>query len=172
MLVPFLVGSGGRDGPQLRASGERRPAWPVVPAWALWLLTVLTLAAVPLLDRLLREAGRADVVQLTPGTAFPVVAMVSGATVGAVLASRRPRHPVGGAVLLGHRVHGDDLDRPAPAGDADRVAAVAALALAGQDPGRHRGAPGGGGDADQGALTRATRRSAAPSTCAATAASC
>ena len=99
MLVPFLVGSGGRDGPQLRPSGERRPAWPVVPAWALWLLTVLTLAAVPLLDRLLRQAGRADVVQLTPGTAFPVVAMVSGATVGAVLASRRPRHPVGWLLL-------------------------------------------------------------------------
>jgi hypothetical protein len=60
------------------ASGDRRPAWPVVSAWALWLLTVLTLAAAPLLDRLLRQAGRADLVQLTPGTAFRVVAMVSG----------------------------------------------------------------------------------------------
>ena len=99
MLVPTLVGSGGRDGPQVSASGDRRPAWPVVSAWALWLLTILTLAAVPLLDRLLRQAGRADLVQLTPGTAFPVVAMVSGATVGAVLASRRPRHPVGWLLL-------------------------------------------------------------------------
>jgi hypothetical protein len=77
------------------ASGDRRPAWSVVSAWTLWLLTILTLAAAPLLDRLLRQAGRADLVQLTPGTAFPVVAMVSGATVGAVLGSRRPRHPVG-----------------------------------------------------------------------------
>jgi hypothetical protein len=67
----------------------------VVLAWALWLLVVLTLAAVPLLDRLLRQAGRPDLVQLTPGTAFPVVAMVTGATVGAVLASRKSRHPVG-----------------------------------------------------------------------------
>jgi hypothetical protein len=99
MLVPILVGSGGWDGPLVSASGDRRPAWPVVSAWALWLLTILTLAAVPLLDRLLRQAGRADLVQLTPGTAFPVVAMVSGATVGAVLASRRPRHPVGWLLL-------------------------------------------------------------------------
>jgi len=99
MLVPIPVGSGGRDGPLVSASGDRQPAWPVVSAWALWLLTILTLAAVPLLDRLLRQAGRADLVQLTPGTAFPVVAMVSGATVGAVLASRRPRHPVGWLLL-------------------------------------------------------------------------
>ena len=83
----------------MSASGDGRPAWPVVSAWALWLLTVLTLAAAPLLDRLLRQAGRADLVQLTPGTAFPVVAMVSGATVGVVLASRRPRHPVGWLLL-------------------------------------------------------------------------
>jgi hypothetical protein len=71
----------------------------VVLAWALWLLVVLTLAAVPVLDRLLRQAGRPDLVQLTPDTAFPIVAMVSGATVGAVLASRRPRHPVGWLLL-------------------------------------------------------------------------
>ena len=71
----------------------------MVSAWALWLLVVATLAAVPLLDRLLRQAGRADLVQLTPGTAFPIVAMVSGAAVGAVLASRRPRHPVGWLLL-------------------------------------------------------------------------
>jgi hypothetical protein len=99
MLVPSLVVSGGRDGSKVSARGEGRPAWPVVSAWALWLLVLLTLAAVPLLDRLLRQAGRADLVQLTPGTAFPIVAMVSGAAVGAVLASRRPRHPVGWLLL-------------------------------------------------------------------------
>ena len=83
----------------MRRAGDGRPAWPVVSAWALWLLNVLALAAVPLLDRLLRQAGRPDLIQVTPGTAFPVVAMVSGATVGAVLASRRPRHPVGWLLL-------------------------------------------------------------------------
>jgi hypothetical protein len=65
----------------------------------LWALSILTLAAVPLLDQLLRQAGRADLIQLTSGTAFPAGAMVTGATVGAVLASRRPRHPVGWLLL-------------------------------------------------------------------------
>jgi hypothetical protein len=53
----------------------------------------------PWMDRLLRQAGRADLVQLTPGTIWPVLAVVSGATVGAVLASRRPRHPAGWLLL-------------------------------------------------------------------------
>ena len=44
-------------------------------------------------------AGRADLIQLTSDTAPPIVAMVSGATVGAVLAGRRPRHPVGWLLL-------------------------------------------------------------------------
>lgn len=79
-------------------SGER-PRWPAGLAWTLWLLAVLALAAVPWLDRLLRQAGRPDLVQLTSDTAFPVVAMVSAATVGAVAASRRPRHPVGWLLL-------------------------------------------------------------------------
>jgi hypothetical protein len=70
-----------------------------VLAWALWALGMTALGAVPLLDRLLRQAGRADLVQLTLGTVWPALAMVSGATVGAVLASRRPRHPVGWLLL-------------------------------------------------------------------------
>ena len=80
-----------------------RPAWPrwwpAGLAWTLWGLGMLGLVAVPWLDRLLRQAGRPDLIQLTPDTAPPVLAMVSGATVGAVLASRRPRHPVGWLLL-------------------------------------------------------------------------
>jgi hypothetical protein len=80
-----------------------RPAWqrwwPAGLAWTLWALGMLGLAAAPWLDRLLRQAGRADLIQLTPDTAPPVLAIVSGATVGAVLASRRPRHPVGWLLL-------------------------------------------------------------------------
>jgi hypothetical protein len=83
----------------MRPTGGDRRAWPVVLAWSLWLVTMLALAAVPWLDRLLRQAGRPDLVQLTPGTAFPIVATVSGATIGAVLASRKPRHPVGWLLL-------------------------------------------------------------------------
>jgi hypothetical protein len=71
----------------MRSTGRGRPAWPVLLAWARWVLGVL------------RQAGRPDLVQLTPGTAFPIVAMVSGATIGAVLASRKPRHPVGWLLL-------------------------------------------------------------------------
>jgi hypothetical protein len=70
-----------------------------VLAWALWALAIMGLAAVPWLDRLLRQAGRPDLIQLTPGTVWPALAMVSGATVGAVLASRRPAHPVGWLLL-------------------------------------------------------------------------
>jgi hypothetical protein len=76
-----------------------RRRWTTGTAWGLWAVALLALAAVPWLDRLLREAGRADLVQLTPGTVGPVLAMVSGATAGAVLASRRPRHPVGWLLL-------------------------------------------------------------------------
>jgi hypothetical protein len=76
------------------ASRAARIGWPAGLALALWLLNMLTLAVVPLMDRLLRQAGRPDLVQLTLDTAFPVVAMVSAATVGAVLAGRRPRWPL------------------------------------------------------------------------------
>jgi hypothetical protein len=73
--------------------------WPVVVAWTLWALAMLTLAAVPWSDHLLRRAGRPDLVQLTPGTLAPILATVSGVTVGAVVATRRPRHPVGWLLL-------------------------------------------------------------------------
>jgi hypothetical protein len=74
--------------------------WPSVLAWALWLASLLCLAAVPWLDELLRQAGRADLVQFTfPDVAIPVLALVSSATVGAVVAARRPAHPVGWLLL-------------------------------------------------------------------------
>jgi hypothetical protein len=74
--------------------------WPGVVAWALWALAMLGLAAVPWLDRLSRQAGRPDLAQLTPDMALaPVLGHLSAATVGAVLASRRPRHPVGWLLL-------------------------------------------------------------------------
>jgi hypothetical protein len=80
-----------------------RPArthWrPTGLAWALWAVAMLGLAAVPWFDHLLRAAGRPDLAQLNPSGVPAVLGVVSAATVGAVLAGRRPRHPVGWLLL-------------------------------------------------------------------------
>jgi hypothetical protein len=74
--------------------------WPGVAAWALWTLTMLALPVIAWLDQLSRQAGRPELAQLTLGSVVgPVLAAVSAATAGAVLASRRPRHPVGWLLL-------------------------------------------------------------------------
>src|SRR5512132_2684900 len=83
--------------PVTPAARLARPRWwPGVVAWTLWALAMVACLVIPWLDRLLVQAGRPDLVQwdLRPG-----VAAVSAATVGAVLASRRPRHPVGWLLL-------------------------------------------------------------------------
>jgi hypothetical protein len=80
--------------PAARVVRPRR--WPGVVAWTLWALAMVAWLVIPWLDRQLRQAGRPDLVQwdLRPG-----VALVTAATVGAVLASRRPQHPVGWLLL-------------------------------------------------------------------------
>jgi hypothetical protein len=78
------------------APGQR---WPARLALALWLLTLLVAAA--RLDHLLRQAGLPELAILSGGNLPLVVAAVSAATVGAVLAARRPRHPVGWLLLAG-----------------------------------------------------------------------
>jgi hypothetical protein len=83
------------------AAGLGRPRrWAAGLAWALWTLAMLGLAVVPWMDSRLRQAGRPDLAALVPGSIVgPLLAMLSAATVGAVLASRRPRHPVGWLLL-------------------------------------------------------------------------
>jgi len=76
-----------------RPAGTRR--WPVGLVWAGPVLTVLGLAATFWLDRLLRRAGLPELASLPASSIPTVVAAVSAVTVGAVLAARRPRHPVG-----------------------------------------------------------------------------
>ena len=82
------------------AAPEARPwRWSGVVAWAAWVLTMFSLAVGAWLDHLLRQAGKPELVQLDAEGIPMVLAAVSAATVGAVLAGRRPRHPVGWLLL-------------------------------------------------------------------------
>ena len=84
--------------PTARAAWPRW--WPAGLAWVLWTLTMLGLAVTVWLDRLLIEAGLPELATvLSRGNLTSAAAGVSAATVGAVLASRRPRHPVGWLLL-------------------------------------------------------------------------
>jgi hypothetical protein len=78
-----------------------RPGWwPGVLAWALWALTMLGLAAGAWLDHLVRQTGSPESAWLLQAGSIPLlVATVSAATVGALLGSRRPAHPVGWLLL-------------------------------------------------------------------------
>jgi signal transduction histidine kinase len=62
---------------------------------ALWLVIPVSLAAVLVFNRLLTDAGRPDLAAPFGDAIVLVLAMVSASTVGAGLALRRPRHPVG-----------------------------------------------------------------------------
>jgi hypothetical protein len=68
-------------------------------AWALWALAMLGVATLPWFDHLLRQAGRAELAQLDASTVPAVLAAMVAVTVGAVVAGRRPRHPVGWLLL-------------------------------------------------------------------------
>jgi hypothetical protein len=85
------VTAGGR-GPWMRW----RPTW---LAWGLWMLNLVGLVVLVWLDQLLRQTNRPELVVLNPTAFAPVLGAVSTATVGAVVASRRPRHPVGWLLL-------------------------------------------------------------------------
>jgi hypothetical protein len=77
----------------------RRRSWPAALAWSLYALVLLLFATFPVLDRLARDAGRPDLALLAPFVVPPSLAALTASTVGAVLASRRPRHPVGWLLL-------------------------------------------------------------------------
>jgi hypothetical protein len=100
-MVPRVGGLHGSRIMAVTADGWTvRPHWWTAGlAWALWALVVLSLALNWWQDRLLRQAGRPDLAPVGAGVVAPILAAVSAATVGAVLASRRPRHPVGWLLL-------------------------------------------------------------------------
>ena len=79
-----------------RPPGARR--WAAGLAWALWTLVLLGLTVTPWLNQQARQAGRSDLGSDANTAVYGLVA-VSAATVGAVLAGRRPRHPVGWLLL-------------------------------------------------------------------------
>jgi len=73
--------------------------WPAVLAWTLVVVELVLLATPPWFDLLNRRAGRPDLAVLAPFAIPPTVAALTAGVVGAVLASRRPRHPVGWLLL-------------------------------------------------------------------------
>jgi signal transduction histidine kinase len=76
------------------ATGRRRPSSAVVAA-VTWLVTPAALAGVALLNWRIAAAGRADLAGLRNGDLVFLSAALTASSVGALVAARRPRHPVG-----------------------------------------------------------------------------
>jgi hypothetical protein len=84
----------------MRHGASRGAGWPAALAWGLWALAPLCIVVLVWLDQLLRRAGRPDLTPLGGSDIAPcLLAMLSAATVGALLAGRRPAHPVGWLLL-------------------------------------------------------------------------
>ena len=78
---------------------DRAARWWAVLAWTLWALMLVGLLVGAWQDALLRRAGRPDLTSRQSAVVAYLLAVVSAGTVGAVVASRRPRHPVGWLLL-------------------------------------------------------------------------
>jgi hypothetical protein len=95
------AGCGGEQGGDAVVTPAARPArrrlWWVVLAWALWALAMSGGVLTSWLYDLMARIGRPDLGG--NGGLAPSLALLSAATVGAVLASRRPGHPVGWLLL-------------------------------------------------------------------------
>jgi hypothetical protein len=81
-------------------AGLGRPRrWAAGLAWGLWALAMLGLAVGRWMDRLTIRAGRADLTGWEGPLFVAVLGFLTATTVGALVASRRPRHPVGWLLL-------------------------------------------------------------------------
>jgi hypothetical protein len=76
------------------------PRWPGLVAAGLWGLGLLCVSVAIWLDRLLKAAGRPDLTLIAPDAVGLLAGSLSATTVGAVLAARRPRHPVGWLLMV------------------------------------------------------------------------
>src|SRR5215217_3345053 len=124
VAMPRTAGALGDAVPVIHTAGKQKPRrWPVGLAWALWAITLLSLPVVLWLYQLLRQAGLSELGIPVAANLPLLVAVVSAATVGAVLASRRPAHPVGWLLLaaglseqctnlVGEYVHYGVMGRP------------------------------------------------------------
>ena len=81
------------------ARGARTLARPGRLAWGLWALAMLGVAVIVWVDQSLRQTGRPELIVLTRTAVAPVLGTVIVVTVGALVASRRPAHPVGWLLL-------------------------------------------------------------------------
>jgi hypothetical protein len=98
--MPRIAGALGDAVPVIHTAGKQKPRrWPLGLAWSLWAVTLLSLPVVVWLYQLLRQAGLSELGVPVAANLPLLVAVVSAATVGAVLASRRPAHPVGWLLL-------------------------------------------------------------------------
>jgi hypothetical protein len=123
----------------MAVTARHRSAWlprrSAVLAWVLWGLILLAVPTIAWWDYRLRQVGRPELAPLGESGVPYLLGMVSAATVGAVVASRRPRHPVGwlllalgltvaaNGVIYGYTNYGL-LARPGSLPAADYVAAV------------------------------------------------
>ena len=81
------------------ARNARGRSWTAILALGLYGLVLVLFATFPVLDRMMRDAGRPDLALLAPFVVAPTLAAFTASTVGVVLARRRPRHPVGWLLL-------------------------------------------------------------------------
>lgn len=94
-------------------------------------LAMLALATAAWLDHLMRQTGRPDLAVLDTAALTVAVPHLGLATVGAVIASRRPRHPVGWLLLLAFGVLGQASFAVALYADYGLLARPGALPAAG-----------------------------------------
>jgi hypothetical protein len=132
--------SSARRGPakEVTVSAQIGMAVRATAALTIRALAILGLIVLVWLDQLLRQTGRPELIVLTSTAVPPVLGTACTATVGAVLASRRPAHPAGWLLLGGYAAVVLGLGRLLPEGSSVVVAAATLAVAALFQPARRR----------------------------------